>query len=79
MPQYKLHYFNIRGMAEPARLIFHFAGQEFEDHRYNRETEWPKVKSTSETGKAPWLDVDDERIYESLALTRYLGRKFNLI
>uniref|UniRef100_A0A914NXE9 glutathione transferase n=1 Tax=Panagrolaimus davidi TaxID=227884 RepID=A0A914NXE9_9BILA len=92
MPQYKLHYFDIRGMAEPARLIFHFAGQEFEDRRYDRQAEWPKVKPiedlednylripllTSETGKAPWLDVDNERIYESLALTRYLGRKFNL-
>jgi glutathione S-transferase len=75
MPQYKLHYFDLRGMAEPARLIFHYAGQEFEDIRYPREN-WPK--HLSETGRAPWLNVDDEKIHESLAINRYLGKIFGL-
>lgn len=45
MPQYKLHYFNLRGRAELARLIFAQAGVEFEDVRFER-SEWPSIKAS---------------------------------
>ena len=35
MSEYKLHYFNIRGLAELARLVFAAAGQEYQDIRYS--------------------------------------------
>ena len=41
---YKLIYFNLRGRAELARLIFAQAGVEYDDHRIERE-EWPELKS----------------------------------
>ena len=34
MPTYKLHYFNIRGRAEVARLIMAHANVEYEDYRF---------------------------------------------
>jgi len=43
MPSYKLLYFNARGAAELARLVFKQAGVEFEDFRFTRE-EWPNYK-----------------------------------
>ena len=45
MQHYKLHYFNLRGRAELARLVLHQAGVEFEDYRFER-AEWPQLKSS---------------------------------
>ena len=45
MVQYKLTYFPIRGRAETARLILHYANAPFDDNRVAQE-EWPKVKSS---------------------------------
>ena len=42
MPHYKLVYFDIYGRAEYIRMIFGYAGVEFEDQRVGEE--WPKVK-----------------------------------
>ena len=39
----KLTYFNVRGRAEPARLILAQAGVDYQDIRIERE-DWPKVK-----------------------------------
>ena len=43
MPTYKLTYFNVRGRAETARMLFKLAGQEFEDNRVEGET-WQAMK-----------------------------------
>ena len=45
MPSYKLIYFDARGRAETARIIFKLAGVEFEDKRIVLE-EWADFKSS---------------------------------
>ena len=44
MPQYKLVYFSLRGRGEPVRWVLAAADQQYEDVRYNKETEWPFKK-----------------------------------
>lgn len=41
MPEYKIVYFNGKGRAELARLIFTAAGEKFTDERIS---DWPKGK-----------------------------------
>ncbi len=45
MPQYKLYYFNFRGLGELARLILHYAGVAFEDVRFEK-SEWAQLKAS---------------------------------
>lgn len=52
MPSYKLTYFNGKGRAEAARLMFAAAGQKYEDVRIKSE-DWPKVK----TGKVNYITL----------------------
>jgi len=74
---YKLTYFDLRGRAEPARLVFALAGQEYEDVRIKRE-EWPALKQTLTWGQIPVLQVGDKTIAQSGTIIRFLGRRFNL-
>ncbi|KAE9553765.1 hypothetical protein FO519_003033 [Halicephalobus sp. NKZ332] len=75
MPAYKLHYFDIRGLAETARLLLHAAGQKFEDDRID-QAKWPELKKTFPTGKVPLLEVDGHQIPESFAIYRFLANRF---
>ena len=45
MVQYKLSYFDIRGLGETARLILHYANVPFEDDRI-KEEDWPSRKAS---------------------------------
>jgi glutathione S-transferase len=44
-PQYKLTYFNAKGLAENTRLIFAQAGVEYEDKRIDKE-QWATLKES---------------------------------
>jgi glutathione S-transferase len=77
--QYKLVYFNGRGRAEPARLIFAYAGVNYNDQRLEG-AEWPALKSKTPFGQLPILDVDNGKVIlsQSKAMARFLGNEFNL-
>ncbi|RUS84494.1 hypothetical protein EGW08_007733 [Elysia chlorotica] len=77
MPSYKLFYFDVRGRAEIARLIFTYAGKKFEDNRVGRE-DWPALKPNTPFGQMPVLEVDGEKIGQSVAIANYLAREFGL-
>ena len=47
MPTYKLTYFPIKGLAEPIRFIFSYAGVEFTDYRFDKEKDWPTLKPSN--------------------------------
>ncbi|XP_001637222.2 S-crystallin SL11 [Nematostella vectensis] len=80
MPSYKLYYFNARGRAEPARLVFAAAGIEFEDNRMAMG-EWPKVKKELHApfGQVPLLVIDDKiKLAQSLAIMTFIAREGGL-
>ncbi|XP_006825032.2 glutathione S-transferase-like [Saccoglossus kowalevskii] len=83
MSQYKLVYFQFRGRAELARLVFAEAGIEYEDIVIDRKDEWPKLKSSPGISRfpfsrAPILEVDGVTIGESQAIARFLARRHGL-
>jgi glutathione S-transferase len=77
MSTYKLYYFNGRGRAEIARLIFAAAGQKFEDIRYERD-EWPSHKAETPLGQIPVLEVDGTKLPQSSSIARFLAKQFHL-
>ena len=80
MASYKLKYFNLRGRAELARLIFALAEQEYIDFRFERE-QWSAHKATTPFGQVPVLEVTENgktiQLSQSLAIARFLARRFN--
>lgn len=77
MSQYKLTYFNGRGRAELARLLFAVAGVQYEDIRIEKDA-WPQLKPTTPFGQLPVLEVDGITLAQSNAIARLLARRFNL-
>merc|ERR1712156_791235 len=73
----KLTYFNVRGRAEPSRLILAQAGVEYEDIRIERE-DWPKYKSKMPCGQVPVLNYNGVEISQSMAIARFLANEFGL-
>ncbi|KAI6212680.1 hypothetical protein M3Y94_00054900 [Aphelenchoides besseyi] len=75
MVKYVFHYLNVRGLGECARLILHYAGCEFEDHRM----EFAELnKDELPFGKVPVLEVDGKKLPESFAINRYLAKQTGL-
>eukprot|EP00455_Lapot_gusevi_P014588 TRINITY_DN172_c0_g2_i9.p1 TRINITY_DN172_c0_g2~~TRINITY_DN172_c0_g2_i9.p1 ORF type:complete len:207 (-),score=77.62 TRINITY_DN172_c0_g2_i9:3-623(-) len=76
----KLVYFNARGRAECIRLVFAEAGVEYEDVRLDRP-EWPAYKAANNLpfGQIPVLEIDGKTLSQSIAITRYVAKKYNLV
>lgn len=77
MSPYKLIYFDGRGRAEIIRLIFTAAGVAFEDHRVPMD-QWAQLKPNTPMGVLPLLETEGVTLCQSLAIARYLARKFGL-
>jgi len=75
--QYKLTYFNSRGLAEPIRWILAMAGVQYEDNRIEKE-QWPELKPTFEWGHVPVLEVNGKQMSQSTAIARFLAKKYKL-
>ncbi|CAI5454600.1 unnamed protein product [Caenorhabditis angaria] len=65
------------GRAEPARLIFAYAGVNFTDERIEK-SEWPALKSTTPHGQLPVLHVDGKQLAQSRVIERFLAKKLGL-
>jgi len=51
MPQYKLTYYNIKGLAEPIRIMFAYAGVQYEDYRIPKDdTTYPTLPPEMKSG-----------------------------
>jgi glutathione S-transferase len=77
MVQYKVTYFDLRGLGETTRLILNYAGEKFEDNRITFD-QWPTLKGNTPTGKLPILEVDGKQLPESGAINRFLASKYGL-
>jgi len=77
MPQYKLTYFNLRGRGELIRLLFAYAGQEYEDFRFEI-AEWSEYKEKMPLKQVPVLEVDGVKLTQSHSIARYLARTFKI-
>lgn len=77
MTKPKLIYFGVAGRGEQVRIIFHYAGAEFEDHRVNFQ-EWPSIKGHQPFGSLPVLEDGDFKLAQGPAIVQYLGQKYNL-
>lgn len=57
--KYKLIYFNLRGRAEPVRMMMALAGQEYEEENPDQK-DWPVIKgSKSRLGNEVITGRDD--------------------
>ncbi|CAH2093201.1 unnamed protein product [Euphydryas editha] len=77
MPKVVLHYFPVKALGEVVRLLLTYGDQEFEDHRIPME-EWPAFKPSTPFGQMPVLEIDGKKYAQSLAIARYLARKYGL-
>jgi len=81
-PAVKLIYFNLRGRAEPARLLLAYAGMEYEDKRIPPPWEdpegWAAQKSSYPFGVLPVMHWNGVEISEGVAVARFLAKEFGL-
>ncbi|KAF7492544.1 hypothetical protein SSS_10122 [Sarcoptes scabiei] len=82
-----LGYWNIRGLAQPIRMMLSYAGVDFVDKRYNYgpapdfdRSEWlnEKFNLGLDFPNLPYYIDGDVKLTQSLAILRYLARKHKL-
>jgi len=76
--KFKLTYFTLKFLGEPIRYQFAYADVDFEDHRIAQD-DWPALKESYEYRKLPVLEVDGKTLNQSVAINRYLGKRFGLV
>jgi len=92
---YKLTYFDIRGLAENARIILAAAKQEYEDCRLSfsfgtpgdfstiKRPEFDEMKAKGQLdasmGKVPLLEVNGVKIGQSKAIERFLASQLGMM
>jgi len=88
MSNYKLVYFDGRGLAEPSRILLAYSGIPFEDQRLKAvvdangkhdRSEFLALKPTLPFGQVPVLHADGEVIPQSRVIERFLARKAGLL
>jgi glutathione S-transferase len=80
---YTLRYFNGRGLAEVARLLFALAGVSYEDERVQAteadRSAWLAIKEEQTFGKLPVLIVDGQTVAQSRSIERFLAKRFGFV
>ncbi|XP_018589386.1 glutathione S-transferase Mu 3-like [Scleropages formosus] len=83
----KLAYWDIRGLAQPIRLLLEYTGTSYEEKFYScgeapnyDKSCWfdEKEKLGIDFANLPYLVDGDRKIVQSNAIMRYIGRKHNL-
>lgn len=72
-----LTYFDVRGRAEPIRVMLIDLGVEFDERRITMD-EWPALKPTFLFGQVPMYEDGEVCIHQSHAIYRHLARKYDL-
>ncbi|KAF9791767.1 hypothetical protein SFRURICE_020166 [Spodoptera frugiperda] len=78
-PVYQLKFFNFMGVAEPIRYLFAYGGISYKNVEVNKDSDWPDVQKSVPFGKLPVLEVDKKVLYQSVAISRYLGKLVGLV
>jgi len=81
---YKLTYFDLKARGEPTRLVFAYAGVDYEDIRIsyeNQAEEWTPVKNSGKFpfGQAPVLEVEGVTLCQSMAILRFVAKRYGLM
>ncbi|CAF4878564.1 unnamed protein product [Pieris macdunnoughi] len=72
-----LYYFPFKGLGEGLRMLLSYGGQKFEDHRVPKD-QWPEFKPKTPFGQMPVLEINGKKYSQTLAMSRYLGRKYGI-
>jgi len=77
-----LAYWNIRGLAQASRYLLEYTGTSFENKVYLEDDAWfseDKKDLGIPLANLPYLIDGNEKISQSFAILRHLGRKYGLV
>ena len=74
----ELHYWKIRGLGEPIRMMLEYLGVNYENKYKTSFEDWfqEKIKSDIELVNLPYLVDGEVKLTQSYAIMRYLARKY---
>lgn len=76
--KYKLYYFEANSKGAAIRAILTYTKADWEDIRVPF-SEWPALKQKTEFGLLPVLEVNGQKMSQTIALESYLAKKFGLM